>query len=122
MAPEQFGHDPVDYRVDIYGLACVAYEALSGRPLVESSDLLGIVGEKLRLVLPAAAEIARGVTGEMHEFLARGLQSRPERRTVDLSRLIPWAGSVADAVKEPIPLKSGFLYTRGPTCDSTPNQ
>ncbi len=94
MAPEQFGPEPLDYRVDLYGLACVAYEALSGRPVVEASDLLGIVKEKLQFVVPQAKEIGRGVTSEMHGFLSRGLDHRPEKRTVDLDRLATWAGAV----------------------------
>lgn len=94
MAPEQFGSAVIDQRVDVYGLACIAYEALSGRPLVESSDLFGIIEEKLKFVLPPPAEIGLGVTPEMHEFLARGLDHRPEKRTVDLDRLSTWAGPV----------------------------
>jgi hypothetical protein len=94
MAPEQFGHAPLDHRVDVYGLACIAYEALSGHPVVESSDLLGMVQEKLQFVLPSADEIGPGVTAEMREFLARGLESRPDRRTVDLARIATWAGPV----------------------------
>lgn len=94
MAPEQFKYEPVDYRVDLYGLACLAYEALSGRPVVEASDLLAIVQEKLQFVLPRRQEIGRGVTSKMHEFLARGLDYRPEKRTIDLDRLAAWAGPV----------------------------
>ena len=94
MAPEQFGSAVIDQRVDVYGLACIAYEALSGRALVESSDLFGIIEEKLKFVLPPPAEIGLGVTLEMHEFLARGLDHRPEKRTVDLDRLSTWAGPV----------------------------
>jgi CRP-like cAMP-binding protein len=101
MAPEQFGKKPVDGRVDIYGLACVAYEALSGRPVVQSSDLLATIQEKLAFVLPPASTIGRGVTEEMYQFLERGLDPRPENRTIDLDRLTAWAGPVDLGVRRP---------------------
>ena len=94
MAPEQFARVAPDYRVDLYGLACLAYEMLSGRALFEASDLFAMIREKLRFVLPSPAEIGLGVTIEMHEFLARGLDHRPEKRTIDLDRLAAWAGPV----------------------------
>ncbi len=94
MAPEQFGPDPVDYRVDVYGLACLAYEALSGRRVSAASDLLGAIQDKMRFVLPPRQKIGSGVTPEMHEFLKRGLDQRPERRTVDLDRFAAWAGPI----------------------------
>lgn len=94
MAPEQFARGAADHRVDLYGLACLAYELLSGRALFEASDLFGIIREKLRFVLPSPAEIGLGVTIEMHEFLARGLDHRPEKRTIDLDRLAAWAGPI----------------------------
>jgi serine/threonine protein kinase len=94
MAPEQFALGAVDHRADLYGLACVAYEMLAGRPLVDSSDLFGIIREKLAFVLPPPAEIGRGITSEMHDFLARGLEHRPEKRVIDLDRLASWAGPV----------------------------
>ena len=34
MAPEQFSDRAVDRRADFYSLACVAFEALSGRPVI----------------------------------------------------------------------------------------
>jgi CRP-like cAMP-binding protein len=94
MAPEQFAHGAADHRVDLYGLACVAYEALTGRVMVQASDLYGVIEEKLRFVLPPATAIGGGVTDEMHQFLARGLNHRPEKRTIDLDQLAAWAGPV----------------------------
>jgi CRP-like cAMP-binding protein len=94
MAPEQFARAAPDHRVDLYGLACLAYEALSGRSLFDASDLFGIMREKLRFVLPSPADIGLGVSIEMHEFLAKGLDHRPDNRTVDLDQLAAWAGPV----------------------------
>jgi hypothetical protein len=68
---------------------------LAGRPLIDASDLLTVIEQKLRFVLPSRSKIGRGVTLEMHEFLARGLEHRPERRTIDLNRLASWAGPAA---------------------------
>jgi eukaryotic-like serine/threonine-protein kinase len=91
MAPEQFGRTPVDYRVDVYALACVAYEALTGQPVSRATDLLGMVQEKLRFVLPPPSAIGQGISAEMHGFLLRGLDPQPEKRTVDLDTLAAWA-------------------------------
>jgi hypothetical protein len=98
MAPEQFDNKPVDSRVDIYSLTCIAFECLAGRPVAHSTDLFGAIQEKLRFVLPAADSIGRGVTSEMREFLARGLETRRHQRTVDLDRIAGWAGPVEVAV------------------------
>jgi serine/threonine-protein kinase len=94
MAPEQFKHAVIDYRVDLYGLASVAFEALAGRPVVEASDLFGIVEEKLGFILPPPREIGRGISEEMHAFLARGLENDPHKRVVDLDALALWAAPV----------------------------
>jgi CRP-like cAMP-binding protein len=94
MAPEQFGEKPYDWRVDLYGLACIAFEALSGRRVIEAADLPGIIQEKLRFVVPPRESIGRGVTIEMHELLVRGLDCHPENRMIDLRRLADWAGPV----------------------------
>jgi serine/threonine-protein kinase len=94
MAPEQFDNKPVDSRVDIYSLACIAFECLAGRPVAHSRDLFGAIQEKLRFELPAAERIGRGVTSEMRDFLARGLETRREQRRVDLERIAGWAGPV----------------------------
>jgi len=95
MAPEQFDAPTLDHRVDWYALACVAYEALTGRPTVEASDLFGIIHERERFVLPPASRIGAGVSDEMHAFLASALQQRREQRIVDLRQLAKWAGPVA---------------------------
>ncbi len=94
MAPEQFARATPDHRVDLYGLACLSYEALSGRALFDASDLFGMMREKLRFVLPSPADIGLGVSIEMHEFLAKGLDHRPDNRTIDLDQLAAWAGPV----------------------------
>ena len=77
MAPEQFSPGAVDKRVDLYGLGCVAYEALAGRPAVEALNLLEAVQEKLTFVLPPPQNVGHGVSQEMHEFLARALRPSP---------------------------------------------
>ena len=91
MAPEQLAFGTADHRVDLYGLANVAYEALVGSPLVTSSELDAITKEKERFVLPPATQIGSGVSDEMHQFLHAGLHARPERRHVSLDRLAGWA-------------------------------
>jgi eukaryotic-like serine/threonine-protein kinase len=94
MAPEQFSGRATDYRVDIYGLACVAYELLSGRPVSTTSDVFGIIWEKQTFALPQPGQIGPGISTDMHTFLAQGLAVQPEQRSVDLRRVAQWAGPI----------------------------
>jgi CRP-like cAMP-binding protein len=94
MAPELFAGRAADRRTDFYSLACVAYEALCGRPVFEASGILEIVREHLRFTLPPREQIGRGISSEMHEVLVGGLDASPDKRILDLDRLAAWAGPI----------------------------
>ncbi len=94
MAPELFAGRAADRRTDFYGLACVAYEALCGRPVFDASGFLEIVREHLRFALPPREQIGRGASVEMYNLLVRGLSILPDNRTLDLERLALWAGPI----------------------------
>jgi eukaryotic-like serine/threonine-protein kinase len=94
MAPERFSDRGVDRRADLYGLACVAFEALSGRPVVKSSNVFDIIREQAQFTMPPREEIGSGVSLEMHEVLLRGLAQSPDNRTLDLDKLALWAAPV----------------------------
>ena len=90
MAPELFAGHAADRRADFYGLACIAYEALTGRPVIEASDVFGILREQLRFSLAPREQIGGGVSPEMYELLVRGLNPSPDLRTLQLERLAAW--------------------------------
>jgi hypothetical protein len=92
MAPEQFSDRVADRRADLYGVACVAFEALTGRPVVSSSDVFDVVRELAEFVLPRREDIGTGVSQEMYEVLLHGLEHDPDRRSLDLEELSTWAG------------------------------
>ena len=119
MAPEQFRSGGVDKRIDVYGLGCVVFEALAGRPVIKAPSLVVAIHEKLTFVLPPAETIGRGVSQEMHEFLARALQTRPAKRTVDLDALARWAGPVTLPAPGPPPESSDTPTVSDDSCPST---
>jgi CRP-like cAMP-binding protein len=94
MAPEQFSGRDVDRRADLYGVACVAYEALCGRPVVAASDVFDIIRERAQFMLPPREQIGAGISEEMHTVLAGGLMADPDLRSIDLDRLASWAGPI----------------------------
>jgi CRP-like cAMP-binding protein len=91
MAPEQFSDRVADRRADFYSLACVVFEALSGRPVAAASDVFDIIREHAHFVLPSRDRIGTGISQEMYEVLLRGLEHNPDQRSLDLERLVTWA-------------------------------
>ncbi len=90
MAPEQTGLGEVDVRADVYALAAVLYELVSGRtPLDTRGDPLGAL-QRLREEIPAP--VRRGLDparfagapatwlGDLEAVLAKALEKQPERR------------------------------------------
>jgi len=100
MAPEQLSGEELDSRVDIYGLACLAYALLTGRRLFETNNLLDLVRQKLAFAAPPAGEIGPGVSDEMHAFLDCGLQASRDKRLSSLESCLSWAAPVDLAAME----------------------
>lgn len=91
MAPEQFVGGPLDRRTDIYALACLAYEILTGQRLFETNDLEELRQLKLTMQLPPAVAIGDGIAPDLFEFLQSALRVKPDERPASLAPLMAWA-------------------------------
>jgi serine/threonine protein kinase len=101
MSPEQCQALPLDCRSDLYSLACVLYEAVSGQPAFEGTSLLEIMNAHLGKY---PQPLPRALAGEKHNkhslnalwtTLARALRKDPAHRyqkpaemSADLQRVI----------------------------------
>jgi serine/threonine kinase PknH len=81
MAPEQLSGNKVTYSVDIYALACVLHEALTGFP------------PRTKDPIPQPSAVRRGIPKGFDAVIARGMAKNPEDR-------YPSAGDLALAAHE----------------------
>jgi serine/threonine protein kinase len=84
MAPEiAFGEvDPaMRERVDVYSLACVAYELLTGKPPFSSETNLGLLLQHATDVVPPMTLARADLPEELCEAILRGLAKNPAERT-----------------------------------------
>jgi serine/threonine-protein kinase len=104
MAPEQLAGGALDRRTDVYALACLAYDLLTGQHLFPSRSLHELIQQKLTLRLPPAVEIGEGVSAELYDFLQSALRANPDERPASAAPLVAWAArcdpSLADVTDE----------------------
>jgi class 3 adenylate cyclase/ABC-type transport system substrate-binding protein len=80
IAPEQIEGGEVDGRADVYALACVLFEALTGRPPFERETDVAVVFAHLKDPPPALSALRPELPVELDLVLARGMAKDPDDR------------------------------------------
>lgn len=81
MAPERFTGDEVTYRADIYSLACVLGECLTGAPPYQTESVERLIAAHLLDPAPRPSQLRPGqVPAGLDEVIARGMAKNPEDR------------------------------------------
>jgi len=106
MAPEQFDGDS-DHRSDVYSLACVLYEALTGRPPFVADDVWQVVVLHHEVPPPKPTEQRPGLPLRIDEVIARGMAKDPDLRFETAGELASAAGAAFDGAAAPAALDEG---------------
>lgn len=91
MAPERFTGDEVTYRADVYSLACVLAESLTGVPPFRADSIERLIAAHLMEPAPQPSKLRpRTVPAALDQVIAKGMAKSPEERYRS-------AGELADA-------------------------
>ena len=81
VSPEQAsGEKELDTRTDVYSLACVLYEMLSGRPPFEGTTTQAVVSRRFIEPPPPLREFAPEVSPLLERAVERGMALQPQQR------------------------------------------
>jgi len=110
IAPEQIEGRPLDHRVDIYSLACVAYECLAGRaPFARDTDMAVLMAH-LQSPPPSLAEIRSELPDAVDAAVSHGLAKDPEDRPATAGELATELATAVRPESRVATLTRGFLF------------
>ncbi|MGD1241827.1 serine/threonine-protein kinase [Mycobacterium seoulense] len=90
MAPERFSSEEATPRADVYALACVLYECLTGTPPYRADSTGMLVSAHMMQPIPKPSEQGSGVSPAFDAVIAAGMAKNPIER-------YPTAGALAEA-------------------------
>ncbi|MGK2856817.1 MAG: protein kinase domain-containing protein [Thermoanaerobaculia bacterium] len=96
MAPEQMTGGVGDTCSDLYSLAAVAFEALSGRRVTPGDDLAQIFNDVLQRPRPRLSSVLEGVSPQLDEAFAAALARDPSERPASIGE---WLDSLLDELE-----------------------
>jgi serine/threonine-protein kinase len=108
MAPERMTTSQTDARSDIYALACVLYECLTGNQPFPGDSLEQQIGGHIAMPPPRASDRYRDVPPQLDDVIAKGMAKNPDDRFATTREL---AFAARSAVTAPITLPPAVLPT-----------
>ncbi len=80
MSPEQADYKDTDGRSDLFSLATVFYQLLTGVSVFEADDVSSTLRNVVRAEVPPVTSINRGVPAELEAILTKALARHPDDR------------------------------------------
>jgi serine/threonine protein kinase len=87
MAPERLTSGPVDHRTDVYALACLLYECLTGSTPYPVADHAALITAHLMAPVPRPSMNRPGVPSEFDHVIACGMAKDPSNRYASAGNL-----------------------------------
>jgi eukaryotic-like serine/threonine-protein kinase len=103
MAPEQARAVPCTGAVDIFALATIAFQALSGRLPREGGTVISVLAQATSAPVPDLRELRPGTPPQVADALMRGMAADPEERPSACELLQALEDGFAPAEREPRP-------------------
>jgi serine/threonine protein kinase len=94
-APEQIEGGQVDARTDVYALACVLYETLTGTPPFHRPSEVAVLNAHLHAPPPRLAKAAPGLPSGLEHVIQKALSKSPLDRYASAGELIAAAKAAA---------------------------
>jgi serine/threonine protein kinase len=100
MSPEQCQGKPLDARSDLYSLACVMYESLTGEPPFKGDSPLDVMQKHSGEPAPTVSELSRKIDiyKELAAVIVLGLAKDPDARPQSASEFAAKLNEVMDHV------------------------
>ncbi len=98
MAPERINDAEISNRDDVYALACVLYECLTGSPPYPSGDLTALISAHLTAPIPLPSQDRPQIPAGFDDVIARGMAKDPEDRYASAGELAAAAHQVLAAL------------------------
>jgi serine/threonine protein kinase len=102
MSPERFNGGRIGPHTDIYSLACVLYESLTGEPPFEGGEAQQMSAHTFAPP-PRPSIMRRGVGHAFDDVVARGMAKPPAARFSSAGQLARAAAAAAASIGEPAP-------------------
>ena len=104
MPPERFSGGRVGPQTDVYSLACVLYECLTGRPPFECAELQQLMSAHMFSPPPRPSIMCRGIGRAFDDVIARGMAKQPAARFSSAGELAIAATAAASSAQPPTPV------------------
>lgn len=109
MAPERFTTGRIGSQTDVYSLACVLYECLTGQPPFEAEDPAELKSAHLLSPAPRPSIMRRGVGRDYDDIITRGMAKQRTARFDSAGSLARAASEAVFAAYEPVSVGGGQL-------------